>query len=91
MYVKNNLSNFPTSSSKHTYNTRSRTDLNTNHINYSMTQNSFVVVSIKLFNTLPNKIRELVSLAFKKIVKALLLESVYSVNEFLDVIKTHQF
>ena len=53
LYVKNNIENFTVCTNLHNYPTQNNLNLCIDRCKYSTTQSSFVIISLKLFNSLP--------------------------------------
>ena len=86
LYVKNIIDNFTVCTNLHNYSTRNNLNLYVDGCKYSTTQNSFVIISLKLFNSLPLNIRELSFETFKRRVRETLKAvPLYSVEEFYHV------
>ena len=86
IYVRSNIELFTVCSSVHAYSTRSNDSLYIDKCKYSKTQNSFLIVSIKLFNSLPTTIRNLPLQTFKRrVTAALVTYALYAVDEFYDI------
>ena len=86
LYVKNNIENFTVCTNLHNYPTRNNLNLYIDRCKYSTTQNSFVIISLKLFNSVPLNIRELSLETFKRRVRETLKTvPLYSVDEFYHV------
>lgn len=66
MYIKSNLRNFPTNNSVHEHYTRQHTLLRAQQCNFKTTINSFCEFGKKMYNLLPNNIKDLDLKCFKK-------------------------
>jgi len=71
----------------HDYNTRRKTDIHTQSCSTEVYKRGVIIMGTKLYNKLPERIKELESYkTFKKKLKSLLLlHSFYSVEEFLTM------
>ena len=86
LYIKNNIDNFTVYTNLHKYSTRNNLNLYINRCKYSIMQNSFVIISLKLCNRLPLNIRELSFETFKRRVKETLKTTpLYRVDQFYHV------
>ena len=84
-YVRILQHEFPTVNSRHNYHTRYGDELLTPQHRLTLSQKSFLNISIKLFNCLPNIIKFLPQGKFKQKVKQLLLEICpYNVDEYYE-------
>lgn len=88
-FVVKNLNKFVKTSDVHMYNTRNRSDLHLPLNRLKLSQKGAYFSGIKLFNKLPNDLKELSqknAKKFKIILKSLLLShTFYTVDEFLDM------
>lgn len=85
LFIKYNISNFKTNADIHNYGTRHCTDIKKDFCQYSKSLNSFRCLSIKLYNRLPLSIRSLSNIAFKTVVKDLLIRnSFYNIDEYIN-------
>ena len=86
-YVKKNLNDFNSFSDIHYYSTRNNSNLYQPKCKYSATQHNFSYTSVKLFNHLPQAIRNLSFLTFKRTVQdKFLAKPLYTVSEYFDLI-----
>ena len=86
LYVKLNINNFTTRSQLHNYPTRNNYKLNINKCQYSTTQKNFKYTSVKLYNELPEEIRNLSYATFRRVViAALRANPLYKINEFYNL------
>lgn len=80
------MDNLKLNSTNHSYNTRNRNNVYLNKNKYSIIKNSFDSVSRKLFNSLPELIKDLTLERFKlKIRCTLLTNPLYKIDEFYDI------
>lgn len=83
MYVRNNINKFSICSQIHGYPTRNNSNIYIDKCKYTVTQNSFEIVSVNLFNSLPDNIRNLPIQTFRRVVRARLRANpLYAVDEF---------
>lgn len=68
IYVKKNIDKYTICSTIHNYLTRNRSNIYVHKCNYKKTQNCFEPISLNLYNSLPNNIRNLLMITFKRIV-----------------------
>lgn len=88
IYVKENYCNFPKHNMCHSYNTRGKENIMTSFYCYTSTLKSFLHVSIKLFNSLPIKIKYLELDRFKTKLKDFLSHHpIYETSEFYEIVK----
>ena len=86
IYVKKNINDFTICSSVHDYDTRNRSDIYIDRCNYQKTQNSFHIVALNMYNSLPNNTTQLTLQQFTKTVKVkLIFNPLYSISEFYRV------
>jgi len=86
VYVKKNVDKLILSNQIHNHFTRSSHHIFVERSRLSKTQNSFKILSIKLFNKLPLVAKNVNNNKFVKIIQDWLVENpLYSVSEFLDV------
>lgn len=84
MYIKNNQANLSTLPSYHNYNTRNIYTLSLPRHRTSKFENSPTYMGMKLFNHLPNCIKIMNKVKFRKYVRKFLLRKCYySVSEYL--------
>lgn len=82
VFVKVNLTSFGKRQDVHSYNTRRAGDINLPHSRLSRNHCSFPLVAMKLFNNLPNNIKQLDITKFKTTVHSRLISRpIYSVSE----------
>lgn len=87
LYVRKNLHKYKRCDTLHNYPTRSRNNLYINKCKYTKIQNSYDVVSVNLFNSLPEVTKQLpLSIFRKRIYKVLIDNPLYNVNEFYDIL-----
>uniref|UniRef100_A0A1B6MJH0 Reverse transcriptase domain-containing protein n=1 Tax=Graphocephala atropunctata TaxID=36148 RepID=A0A1B6MJH0_9HEMI len=90
-FVKHNYSKFIEHNMCHNYNTRGKSNLISNFCNYTRTQQSFIHVSVKLYNALPQKARDLQPSIFKNKLKQFLKDNpIYDANEFYTLVHNSQ-
>ena len=86
LYVKNNIHSFKKSNEIHEHFTRSNTNIYIKRCKYSLSQNSFEYLSVNLFNSIPQNIKDLSILTFKRKVKLTLMRNpLYDVKEFNEI------
>jgi len=87
-YIKLNNKGFKQNSDIHDYKTCRRSDFQTHFCRTNMLKKSVINLGTKLYNRLPNHLKNLEDLKpFKKQVKALLLQqSFYSIEEYLSYV-----
>src|SRR5215469_13047253 len=86
MYLKN-LNDFTFNSDNHPINTRHKTHLHPPLLRLSRYQKGVYYTGIKLFNSLPSKLKDMISnkIQFKKELKKFLLHgSFYSIEEYYN-------
>lgn len=82
-YVKNNIQNFPTRNTVHTYRTRHNQEIDLPFCRLSKTKNAFPTIALKIYNNLPQEIKNLETRKFDKVLKAWLVgRPLYSLDEF---------
>jgi len=86
LYVKKNIQFFTTCNNVHTYSTRQENNLFINYNRFSRTLNSFEVVALKLYNALPNNVKNLSVNVFKHRIQNFLLKNpIYKPMEFFHL------
>jgi hypothetical protein len=89
LYARKNLANTPENGDVHSHFTRNRHNIKPVGHRLTKTSNSFVCLSVKLFNLLPTGIRNLSDTEYEREVKTYLLDkSFYSVNDMLHEAKS---
>jgi len=89
LFIKSNLKTIPQNNSVHNHFTRFNNHLKLNQCKFSSTINSFLEFGKRLYNTLPQQVKNLELVAFKNHIKSMLLElSIYSVDEFIESVKS---
>lgn len=86
VYVKNRLNDYLTQRDIHQYNTRNKEKLYIPHCRLTSTMSGPYHMSIKIFNKLPDQIKNITNInKFKSELKNLLLPKVYySINEYFN-------
>ena len=85
LYIKNNAS-LLLNGDFHTYQTRNRCNAYLNRNKFSNTSKSFDTVSKKLYNALPQTIRNLDTQKFKRVIRSTLTANpIYKMDEFFDI------
>ena len=86
LYVKQNLINCKACCTNHNYSTRNSSDIYLQKCKYSITMNSFLYISYKFYNYLPDNIRNLSLNVYKRTLRAVLMANpLYSVDEFFTL------
>ncbi|MBS0018977.1 MAG: hypothetical protein KFE20_00440 [Candidatus Sulcia muelleri] len=89
LFVKRNLALLPAMSEVHNYATRNKNKLISERCRYSATQKSFLYQGIKMFNVLPEGIKELPLTRFRQKLKNFLVATcLYDVTEFYEVVNS---
>jgi hypothetical protein len=85
VFVKSNQQDFATRSATHDHNTRYAMNLDVPRCRLTKTLKSFPTQAIKVFNALPNRLKELPDRKFKKLLHERLIQSpLYNLNEFFE-------
>jgi hypothetical protein len=94
LYVKTNLTDFPTVSMLHSHNTRNKLQLALPSIRLNKTYNAYRMQGLRFYNMLPLDFREFPLTKFKNILKKILIQSEgYTFDEvensftYLDITK----
>lgn len=83
LFVKNNINNYTKCSAVHDHLTRNRSNVYINKCKYCVTQNSYESLSLNLYNSLSNSVRNLSYSSFKStIVSTLKANPLYSIQDF---------
>ena len=86
LHVKRNINQLVSCNSIHQYPTRNCSNIYINRCKYSLTQNSFNIISLNLFNVLSTHVRELPFATFRGRVRAALVNNpLYAIEEFASV------
>lgn len=86
LYVKENIDDYQICTNIHSYPTRNCSNIYIRKCKYSRTTNSFVYISVQLFNSLPQEVKNLSISVFARKVKATLRANpLYSVDEFYNL------
>ncbi|XP_050497728.1 uncharacterized protein LOC126878873 [Diabrotica virgifera virgifera] len=84
LYIKHNLHSFKRNSDLHAYSTRNANQFVTVGHKLSKFEKSTDYVGVRLYNHLPNEVRSLHPVKFKRVVKSILCKhAFYSVEEYL--------
>ena len=84
-YIKENLSIHQYRQDVHSYNTRNNKLIDMPHHRLAKSQNSFEVLGIKLYNTLPANLTQLPYNRFKdRLYNRLLANPYYSIQEYFE-------
>lgn len=88
-YVEENLNNFVEQGISHGHQSRGRNNSITNRYEYASTQQTFLFIGVKLFNSLSEQFRGLQNLVFKRRLKILLISNpIYTFQEFYELART---
>lgn len=83
--IKDNLGSFGKREEQHSYGTRRRGELDLPRYRLNLSQKAYPYSAMKIFNTLPEGIRNLDSTAFRTRVKTLLINRpLYSLQELIE-------
>ncbi|PSN54622.1 hypothetical protein C0J52_10835 [Blattella germanica] len=86
LYVKENIDDYQICTNIHSYPTRNCSNIYNRKCKYCRTTNSFVYMSVQLFNSLPQEVKNLSISVFARKVKATLRANpLYSVDEFYNL------
>lgn len=88
-FTKSNLNTFPTNADLHSHNTRNQNNIFISHCNTSFRKNTFIQIGIKMYNNLPQYMKEIPAVPKfrKELHKFLIQNSFYSVDEFINCIR----
>jgi hypothetical protein len=85
LYARKNMMETPLNSELHEYNTRHGNTVRPIKHRLTKMSKSFVVLSVRLYNKLPQQIREATNESFRKVVKTYLLDrAFYNLHEFIS-------
>lgn len=89
LYVRQNTLNLPTRADTHGHNTRNKHFIELPYCRLSTTKDRFPNLAVRMFNMLPDGVKELDMPKFKTKIKKWLLERpFYSIKEFIEEDKT---